>query len=114
MRAMKAMKAMKAAMKRRDRTDEYRKRNEKRARDGRKGRVRTDGRRGRVRVRTDGRVRKGRVEKREQKFLRCLNVQRPWARLLVTGAKTVEVRKYQLKNYQHEDFHVGGPRRARE
>ena len=33
-----------------------------------------------------------------------LNVQRPWARLLLTGAKTVEVRKYQLKNCKGEDL----------
>ncbi len=114
------MKAMKAAMKRRDRTGEYRKRNKKRASDTRV-RVRTDARKGRlrtdtrVRVRTDARkgrlcadtrVRKSRVQKREQNTLRCLNVQRPWAQLLVTGVKAVEVRKYPLTNYRHEDLWV--------
>ena len=94
MKAMKSMKAMKAAMKRRDRTDEYRKRNKKRASDTR------------VRVRTDTRVRKSRVQKREQNTLRCLSVQRPWAQLLVTGVKAVEVRKYPLTNYRHEDLWV--------
>ena len=34
--------------------------------------------------------------------LRVLNVQRPWARLLLEGAKLVEVRKYRLKNYLGE------------
>ncbi len=42
--------------------------------------------------------RKQNRDRRHRKTLRVLNVQRPWARLLLTGAKQVEVRKYPLKN----------------
>ncbi len=50
-----------------------------------------------------GTARQGRKQNRDRrhrKTLRVLNVQRPWARLLLTGAKQVEVCKYPLKNIQ--------------
>ena len=50
--------------------------------------------------------RKQNRDRRHRKTLRVLNVQRPWARLLLTGAKQVEVRKYPLKNYMDEDLWV--------
>ena len=33
-------------------------------------------------------------------------MQRPWARLLLMGEKTVEVRKYPLRNYKDEELWV--------
>ena len=39
--------------------------------------------------------------------LRCLrgiNVQRPWARMLLEGVKTVEIRSYPLRSYLNEDL----------
>ena len=70
-----------------DRAEEYRKRNEKRDRDTRN--------------------RKGRTQhQRHQKTFRALNIQRPWARLLLTGAKSVEVRKYPLNSYKDEDLWI--------
>ena len=78
-----------------DRSQEYRKRNAKREYDGR-SRV------GRKQSRT------GRKDKRSRprQNLRVLNLQRPWARLLLTGSKLVEVRRYPLRSYLNEDLYV--------
>ena len=83
-------------MKPKGRTEEYRQRNAKRKSDtrSRKGRKQKQNREGRKQNR----------DRRHRKTLRVLNVQRPWARLLLTGAKKVEVRKYPLKNYMDEDL----------
>ena len=35
--------------------------------------------------------------------LRGINIQRPWARMLLEGVKTTEVRSYPLKGYFNED-----------
>ena len=43
---------------------------------------------------------------RMQKKLRGLNVQQPWARLLLDGTKTVEVRTYPLRSYKMEMLHL--------
>ena len=82
----------------------------KRKRDSRNRTGRVQVRTGRVQVRT-GRVqvqvRTGRVQirtGRSQKTLRSLNIQRPWARLLLAGKKSVTVRKYPLNNYKDEDL----------
>mmetsp|Transcript_98024 Transcript_98024/g.227329 ORF Transcript_98024/g.227329 Transcript_98024/m.227329 type:complete len:208 (+) Transcript_98024:321-944(+) len=40
------------------------------------------------------------------KRLRGINIQRPWARLILEGTKTVEARKYALKGYCNEDLWV--------
>ena len=78
----------------------------------RKGRKRVDTRvrEGRQQIRKrDARVREGRQQNRDfrfQKTLRTLNVQRPWAQLLIRGDKPVEVRTYRLVNRVGEDFYV--------
>ena len=64
----------------------------------RTGRVRTSRKQDRT-----GRVR---FELRTQRKLRGLNVQQPWARLLLDGTKTVEVRTYPLKSYKMEMLHL--------
>lgn len=38
--------------------------------------------------------------------LRGINIQRPWARLLLQGRKTIETRSYPLKGYAEEDLWV--------
>ena len=40
------------------------------------------------------------------KHLRGINIQRPWARLILDGLKTVEARKYELKGYRNEDLWI--------
>ena len=38
--------------------------------------------------------------------LRGINIQRPWARLILDGLKTVEARKYDLTAYLNEDLWI--------
>lgn len=38
--------------------------------------------------------------------LRGINIQRPWSQLILAGKKTIEARKYALKNYQDEDLWI--------
>ena len=38
--------------------------------------------------------------------LRAINIQKPWARLILEGYKTIEARKYDLKGYKGEDLWV--------
>lgn len=40
------------------------------------------------------------------KQLRGLNIQRPWARLILAGIKTIEARSYALKGYTQEDLWI--------
>ena len=40
------------------------------------------------------------------RHLRGINIQRPWARLIVDGVKTVEARKYELTGYLNEDLWI--------
>ena len=40
------------------------------------------------------------------KRLRGINIQRPWAQLLLDGLKTVEARTYELKGYLNEDLWI--------
>ena len=42
----------------------------------------------------------------EVKTLRGINIQRPWARMILEGRKTVETRKYPLKGYMGEDLWI--------
>ena len=84
-----------------DRTEEYRTRNAKRKSDTRSRQGRKQSRQGRKQSR---RSRKQSCDRRHRKTFRVLNVQRPWARLLLTGVKKVDVRKYPLKNYMDENL----------
>ena len=102
--------------------EEYRKRNAKRKSDTRSRQGRKQSRQGRKLSRQgrkqsrQGRkqIRQGRKQSRQsrkqngdrrhRKTFRVLNVQRPWARLLLTGVKKVDVRKYPLKNYMDENL----------
>ena len=93
----------------------------KQIRKGRKQSLDTRSRKGRKQIREgrkqkrEGRKQKRGKRKRDEgrkqdrprrcyKKLRVLNVQRPWARLLLAGNKKVEVRKYPLKNYAREEL----------
>ena len=40
--------------------------------------------------------------------LRGINIQRPWARMLLEGVKTVEIRNYQSKGYLNQDLWLVG------
>ena len=42
----------------------------------------------------------------EVKTLRGINIQRPWARKILEGRKTIEARKYPLKGYKGEDLWI--------
>ena len=82
-----------------------------RKREGRKQIRQKDGRKrerpNRIRQK-DGRKREGRerVENRSRKFLRTLNVQHHWARLLLGREKSVEVRKYPLGGRRGEEHFI--------
>ena len=109
----------------RDRKGEYRERNLKRPRDTRSRAGRCQNRTGRKQNRTGrkqnrnrtGRIQKrtGRIQKRigrmdlrirPRQNLRVLNIQRLWARMLLEGEKTVEVRKYSLRGYRGQELWV--------
>ena len=40
------------------------------------------------------------------KHLRGINIQRPWAQMILDGQKTVEARKYDLMGYRNEDLWI--------
>merc|ERR1712176_288960 len=40
------------------------------------------------------------------RHLRGINIQRPWARLILDGLKTIEARRYELMTYLNEDLWI--------